>query len=70
MCITAHALLSGLVARLESDGPDATADELIAIVGAGCPRRDVEAALARAQGDRVARARELLARTDTPERKR
>lgn len=70
MCITAHALLSGLVARLESGGPDATAAELVAIVGAGCPRQDVDAALARARGDHAARARELLAATDTPERKR
>lgn len=70
MCITAHALLSGLVARLEAGGADATARELVAIVGSGCPRRDVEATLARARGEGAARARELLARTDTPERKR
>lgn len=70
MCIPAHALLSGLVARLEAGGPDATAAELVAIVGAGCPRRDVDEALGRARSERAARARALLARTDTPERKR
>lgn len=70
MCIPAHALLSGLVARLEADGPDATDRELVAIVAAGCPRADVDAALARARGDRAARARDLLARTETPERKK
>jgi hypothetical protein len=67
-CISPHALLSALVGRLERGGPDARADELVAIVGAGCPRADVEAALARASGEAVLRARDLLAHTETPER--
>lgn len=61
MCVTAHALLSALVARLEKGGADATADELRAIIGAGCLREDIEAALARARGERATRARALLA---------
>lgn len=61
MCVTAHALLSALVARLEKGGAAATAEELRAIVGAGCPRADVDAALARASGEAAARAREILA---------
>ncbi len=69
-CVTAHALLSALVRRLETGGADARADELRAIVASGCPRADVEAALARATGDAAARAKELLARTETPERTR
>jgi hypothetical protein len=60
MCVTAHALLSALVARLESGGPDATRDELRAIIASGAPRADVEAALDRAKGERAARARILL----------
>lgn len=69
-CVTAHALLSALVRRLETGGPEARADELRAIVGSGCPRADVEAALARASGDAIERARALLAATETPERRR
>jgi hypothetical protein len=68
MCVTAHALLAALVSRLESGGPDARADELIAIVGAGCPRADVEATLRRTAGESAARALALLDRTQTPER--
>jgi hypothetical protein len=60
MCVTAHALLSALVARLEADGPDARIDELSAIIASGAPRADVEAALARAKGERAARALSLL----------
>jgi hypothetical protein len=70
MCITAHALLSGLVARLEAGGAEARADELVAIVAAGCPRADVEAALARSAAPACARALALLARTPTRERAR
>ncbi len=69
-CVTAHALLSALVRRLETGGADARADELRAIVASGCPRADVEAALSRASGEAVMRARELLAATETPERRR
>jgi hypothetical protein len=69
-CVTAHALLSALVARLDGGGADARPDELVSIVAAGCPRADVEAALARSRSDAGARARELLARTETPERRR
>lgn len=70
MCVSAHALLSAFVARLEGDGADATAAELAAIVAAGCPRVDLEAALVRGNSSASARARRLLAETPTPERAR
>jgi hypothetical protein len=57
-----------MVARLESGGADATADELVAIVGAGVPRADVEATLGRARSPAARRAEALLARTETRER--
>lgn len=60
MCVTAHALLSALVARLEGEGPDARADELRAIIASGAPKADVEAALKRAKGERAVRALALL----------
>lgn len=69
-CVTPHALLSALVARMRGGGPAASADELRAIVASGGPRADVEAALAREQGEPFERARAVLAATDTPERRR
>jgi len=60
MCVTAHALLSALVSRLEGEGPDARVDELRAIIASGAPKADVEAALRRAKGERAVRALALL----------
>lgn len=60
MCVTAHALLSALVSRLEAEGPDATLAELRAIIASGAPKADVDAALGRAKSERAARARDLL----------
>lgn len=60
MCVTAHALLSALVSRLEGEGPDATLGELRAIIASGAPKADVDAALGRAKGERAARALAML----------
>lgn len=60
MCVTPHALLSALVARLRKGGPDATRRELETLVKAGCSRDDVVAALSREAGDAFARALALL----------
>jgi hypothetical protein len=64
MCVTAHALLSALVARLARGGPDATLEELRAILGAGCPMEDVRVALAR-DAPAFRRARDTLDELDT-----
>ena len=59
-CVSAHALLSALVARLASGGTDVTEKELVAVIGSGCPRADVERALARSDLPAFARARATL----------
>ncbi len=61
MCVTGHALLSALVARLAKGGRPATEGELAALLGSGCPEGDVRAALAR-EGDAFAEARAALER--------
>ncbi|HEY8073397.1 MAG TPA: hypothetical protein VIF62_04795 [Labilithrix sp.] len=61
-CVSAHALLSAIVARLAKDEGDTDEKELAAILGAGCPRADIEAALAKSDSPRFARARASLAR--------
>ena len=46
-CIAPHALLSGLVLRVEREGYVPTRADLEALLGAGCSADDVRAALAR-----------------------
>jgi hypothetical protein len=46
MCVSSHALLSGLVLRIRQGGAPATRGELLALLGAGCAREDVRRALA------------------------
>jgi hypothetical protein len=60
-CVNAHALFSVLLTRL-ANGGDVTEKELAAVIGAGCPRADVEAALARSDAAPFLRARDALAR--------
>ena len=45
MCVSAHALLSGLVLRVQEGGVTVTRDDLLALLGAGCAREDVRRAL-------------------------
>ena len=61
-CVNAHALLSAIVARLAKGEGDTNEKELAAVIGAGCPRGDVEAALAKGDAPAFARARAALAR--------
>ena len=60
MCATPHALLSALVSRLRSGGPDATKRELETLEGAGCAREDIIGALEREEGPAFERALDLL----------
>lgn len=59
-CVNTHALLSALVLRVERDGYEVTANDLRALLGAGCKREDVERAFAR-EGKAFEHARETLA---------
>ena len=61
-CVSAHALLSAIVARLAKDEGDTNEKELAAVLGAGCPRADLEAALATSDAPAFVRARDALAR--------
>ncbi len=60
-CVDAHALLSAILARLAGGG-ETDEKELRAILGAGCPRADVEAALAKNDAPAFERARDALSR--------
>lgn len=66
MCVTPHALLSALVSRLRKGGPDATRRELDTLVGAGCTREEVLAALSREEGDAFTRALAVMGATRAP----
>jgi hypothetical protein len=46
MCVSPHALLSALVNRVRRGGAAVTRDEVVAVLGAGCSRDDVQRALA------------------------
>jgi hypothetical protein len=59
--VSAHALLSAVVARLASGAGETDEKELAAVIGAGCPRADVERALAKSDAPAFVRAREALA---------
>ena len=48
MCVPVQALLGALVAKVER-GHEPTQQEIEALVGSGCPREDVTAAIARAR---------------------
>ena len=60
-CVNAHALLSAVVARLAAGG-ETNEKELAAILGSGCTRADMEAALSRSDAAPFLRARESLSR--------
>jgi hypothetical protein len=45
VCVSSHALLSGLVRRVQQGGAPATRDDLLALLGAGCAREDVRRSL-------------------------
>jgi len=64
-CVSAHALLSALVARLTAGG-DVTERELAAVIGSGCPRADVASALAQNDAPPFVRARDALVRVPVP----
>jgi hypothetical protein len=68
-CVNTHALVSALAGRVEREGYRPTRADFTGLLGAGCKRADVEAALAKA-GDAFAHARAVLAETpDPPPRK-
>jgi hypothetical protein len=48
VCVPAQALLGALVAKVER-GHEPTQQEIDALVGSGCPREEVTAALTRAR---------------------
>lgn len=48
MCVPVQALLGALVAKVER-GHEPTKQEIDALVGSGCPREEVTAAIARAR---------------------
>jgi chromosome segregation and condensation protein ScpB len=46
MCVSSHALLSGLLLRVRAGGAPVTREELRTLLGAGCAREDIRRALA------------------------
>jgi hypothetical protein len=71
MCIPADSMLWALVARIRDDGYAATAEDMRALVGSGCPAPRVREVLqgemqrAGARGAAFARAIEVLERAAT-----
>jgi hypothetical protein len=62
MCVTGHAFLSALVARLRSGGADAAQSEIEALLKTGCSYTDIESAFLREDGEAFQRALDVLRR--------
>jgi hypothetical protein len=60
MCVTGHALLSALVARLRRGGAEAARSEIEALLKTGCSYTDIESAFLREEGEAFQRALDVL----------